>query len=447
MLTVSSATNMDLSATATQPPFPQHWTYADFFAGRTNGVGAAEGHIENGAEINMQDEGDSDRESDELSEPPADLTSTGIEGAAGSEHDDVSSEVLQEFPLIPAPKVDGLRFSSHDAAATYLLEHGKKEGYNMVRPSSSTKKNGIAIRQRWLCDKGMPRNHMNQRKARMLERGIPQVRNRGSKKTGCTFACTLHAVDQKNPTASQWVIELGRNPVHNHPRNETKQLLREKEIRQARLTAKKEPSTRIIHDAHQPGQPSWSTGQDSIWERVRIMECKADELDYMRQPVCSDWLFHTGNVSFARDRASFKEDYQPIDNGFAILEDGNRTVSVLGIGTVFVPYLPPSSGPLPEGAMHSCVLHIPAARCNGISIPRWESNGYAFKAVSNHRVIVYDKTSKATLFTANDSSEQVRLCMDGEFDEQAQLPHLLKDVEIKITADRAMLAQWALQTL
>lgn len=414
--------------------FPQHLTYGEFFLSNAGERAAAGNGAVSGVGQNVgTDAGE-------------DVTMSGGEGssAAGAEVGADLDGPLEEYPPIPAPKVDGLRFSSHDAAAAYLCKEGVAAGYKMVRPCSATKKDGVAIRQRWLCAKGISRQSMDQRKADLLKRGIAPKRNKSSKKTGCTFSCILYAIDTSKPLTTEWAISLGRTPVHNHPRDQPKRpkgapadpVLRDLAVRQARLTVERIAFPQHIHDPHPLERPE---SEISLWERVRILENKANELDYMRQPVCNDWLFHRGNVSFARDRASFVGEYYPIGNGTAVLADGNRIVSVLGIGSVMLSCRS-FSGMSSQQSVQPNILHIPAARCNGLSISHWQRNTGAFKALPNFRVVVYEKATKATLFSANDSSGQVRLCMLGESEDQEQPLHLLHDVDVRITADRARLA-------
>ncbi|KAL4805766.1 hypothetical protein BDV18DRAFT_12926 [Aspergillus unguis] len=84
-------------------------------------------------------------------------------------------------------------------------------------------------------------------------------------------------------------------------------------------------------------------------------------------PICRDWMIVSGNVHYARDKASFTT-YTPIN----VLVKNNifsphDEMLVSGIGSVNLTVPRSRSDPTPHTLTLGGVLHIPEALCNGFN--------------------------------------------------------------------------------
>lgn len=181
-------------------------------------------------------------------------------------------------------------------------------------------------------------------------------------------------------------------------------------------------------------------------ELYRNLERSHKELkENLQRGVSNDWLLHKGNISFCRDRAMF-DDYHPISataNTMTLNGDEGRPVDVLGVGRITV------HAQRQHGQSHApprCfagVLHIPAANCNGFSIPRIETNGWRIKTGPGGRISVTDIRTNRAVFCANQSSGRMKICLEGEEDGDDAPRHITCNTAISISADRAYISSLA----
>ena len=162
---------------------------------------------------------------------------------------------------------------------------------------------------------------------------------------------------------------------------------------------------------------------------------RAAESELLQRPASNDWQLHNGNVSFCRSIDDFTE-YHPI-KATAILGQGSTrtTISVHGIGTVSIPFKTQlgQSGGKPQGL--TGVLHIPAARCNGLSIPRFEKMGWVLKRREDARFVVHEVDTNRSVLCGNDTSGRFRVCMAGERDDRRMARYVTFGQPISLYAD------------
>lgn len=123
---------------------------------------------------------------------------------------------VPDFEPIPAPDIATL-FPSRSAAEEYLIEFAHDQGFEIIKPKGAQKKKGLIVAQQWICAKGKSNNFIIKRKEMRKQAGFDPMRNKKSKKTGCTFSLLVTAMDHNDPSACEWRLKLGTNPVHNHP--------------------------------------------------------------------------------------------------------------------------------------------------------------------------------------------------------------------------------------
>ncbi|KAK3723615.1 hypothetical protein LTR37_001496 [Vermiconidia calcicola] len=164
-------------------------------------------------------------------------------------------------------------------------------------------------------------------------------------------------------------------------------------------------------------------------------ERKIQRLEDRKRTTCHDWLLHEGNVHFCRSRKYFKtyEEYHPrVTVTYPDL--GRLRVHGIGIAQVGLKrQLGQDTGM--DWNFHAC-LHIPDARCNGVSIHQLEGNGHTVKRRKDDLLTVYNKGDHASMFCGSVSSCRMRLYLAGEKqNSQGTAEHTVKEGTISISAD------------
>ncbi|KAK5129693.1 hypothetical protein LTR08_002962 [Meristemomyces frigidus] len=143
-------------------------------------------------------------------------------------------------------------------------------------------------------------------------------------------------------------------------------------------------------------------------------------------------------MHFARNRADF-ETYMPLDTT-ATAADGNREVQVFGIGTVKIAVKRQLYQHATLDFTLSDCLHIPAARCNGLSLSRMEDLHLTFTVRKDSYFTLLDPTSNASLWCGNNASGRDRMYLAGEKMDVNPPRHITCDSLISISADRGEIA-------
>ena len=168
----------------------------------------------------------------------------------------------------------------------------------------------------------------------------------------------------------------------------------------------------------------------------------ADFIEQLRDPASNDWLLHSGNVTYCRDRSMFTK-YRAICNVTATAADGNTTLLVLGVGTVSLQVQRQFGQPRAHEVSFHNTLHIPSAKCNGISIPDLETAGFTLKNGRGDRITCIHTRTNAATFCANKSSFRNRVCLKGEGAGDDAPRHMTADTPISISADVAHMRRLA----
>lgn len=183
-------------------------------------------------------------------------------------------------------------------------------------------------------------------------------------------------------------------------------------------------------------------------ELYRNLERSHEELkENLQRGVSNDWLLHRGNIAFCRDRTMF-DVYHPISaTATAMLMDGGdgRPVDVLGIGKVTIRAQRQHGQPSAPPRSFIGILHIPAAKCNGLPIPRFEMAGWRIKRGPGDRASVADIRTNSAVLCANSSSGRDKICLEGEGDGDGAPRHITCNTAISISADRAHISSLAPQ--
>ena len=155
-------------------------------------------------------------------------------------------------------------------------------------------------------------------------------------------------------------------------------------------------------------------------------------------PASDDWLLHRGNVHFARDRSSFCDDYVPI-SATATSANNSQQLSVIGIGTVKLDVQRQLSQAKTSTISWFNVLHIPSARCNGISIPGMEAK-CRFRQRKGYWTFTNPSTNGAVM-CGDDLSGRSRLFIGYGSSELDETRHVTCNGNISISADYARMLE------
>lgn len=205
------------------------------------------------------------------------------------------------------------------------------------------------------------------------------------------------------------------------------------------------------------GEKKIRDAEQSLKEGQRLVEegrRKLQSARYQQLEHCDDWLLHNGYMHFARNRELFST-YTRIDTTVTLFEASegqskefdNTELQVLGIGTVEVQV----KGQLGQRSSHTHtftdVLHVPAARCNGVSKWRMLSNGF----VMNQHYLNKSKTLWTFSFTrtsdnrvaccGSNTSGRDRILMAGEKEPATEPIHPTSGLPISIRSNETRIRQ------
>ncbi|KAK4539604.1 hypothetical protein LTR36_010540 [Oleoguttula mirabilis] len=151
-------------------------------------------------------------------------------------------------------------------------------------------------------------------------------------------------------------------------------------------------------------------------------------------PSCNDWLYHEGNVHFARNRSDF-DTYTAID-ALAYTAPGNEQVGVLGIGTVKLAVRRQLNQHTTMVHPIHPVLHTPAARCNGLSRSfTIEKNGLGIKSRNDGYFTIFDQATKASVLCGTTACGRFRIFRADEPQTSSMVQHVTLPQSINIDVD------------
>ena len=140
----------------------------------------------------------------------------GVSLYSDDEEDRRQQETMEHFAPIPNPS-ENQEFESHAAAEKELKSFSLRHGFEVSKYGNAVKgPAGNIIRRPYRCSKGLSKSNLIRYRAQKDAQGLPEERKKPSKKTGCPFSATIHAIEKSNPE-SRYTIVLGVNPIHNHP--------------------------------------------------------------------------------------------------------------------------------------------------------------------------------------------------------------------------------------
>lgn len=158
------------------------------------------------------------------------------------------------------------------------------------------------------------------------------------------------------------------------------------------------------------------------------------KIEQPHPPCCNDWLCHDRNINFARNRSDF-DIYTALDTT-AIAAPDDRYVNVFGIGTVKFNVKRQLGQNNLIAFTLKLVLHIPEARCNGISLPLVKENGLDIKDRNDGYFTIRDTRNQGSVCCGSVTRGRRRIFIAGEEQETTTLPHVTYPGHISISADR-----------
>ena len=146
------------------------------------------------------------------------IDESGPQGQGVGLYSDDEEDRTQQENMAPIPNPpDNQEFESFAAAEEELISFSRRHGFELTKYGSVAKDlAGNVLRRPYRCAKGISKSGLIRYRAEKDAQGLPEERKRPSKKTGCPFSATIHAMEKDNPEGL-YTIVLGRNPMHNHP--------------------------------------------------------------------------------------------------------------------------------------------------------------------------------------------------------------------------------------